>query len=110
MGLSRDFDRVTIEDDGSTVRVEATTSDEGGKPIAPDPATRILITLIALPDGDVTLTAEPEMPVVESSWPVRFENAAAQLEGVDNVLCIGVALGGEGSPYVWTEQRPLALK
>lgn len=109
MSLSRDFDRVTIPD-GTKIIVEATTSEPGGKPVAPDPATRMYVTLIALPDGDVMRTAEPEIPVVQSSWEVHFEDAAAAFEGVENVLCIGVALEPDEPPYVWTEQRPLTQK
>jgi hypothetical protein len=110
MGLSRDFDRVTI-DDNDAIRVEATTLDEAGKPSSPDPATRMYIMLVGLPDEDVMLTAQPaEMPIVDSSWAVLFEDAAPQFEGVSDVLCIGVALTADGPPEVWTEQRPLQRK
>jgi hypothetical protein len=110
MSLSRDFDRVTIEDDGTTIRVEATTSNEAGKPISPDPAQHIYIMLIALPDGDMMLTAEPAVPITQSSWDVRIEDGATAFAGVSEVLCVGIAIDSNGEPDVWKERRPLKAK
>jgi hypothetical protein len=110
MGLSRDFDRVTVEDDGKTVRVEATTSDGEGNLVAPDPATDMYITLVALPDRDVFATARPEtMPIHDASWAVLFKDVDEKLLDVDNVMVFGVAIT-DGKAEAWTERRPLKFR
>lgn len=107
MGLSRDFDSVTIEDGGRSIRVEATTSNEGGKPTT-DPATDMYIMLIG---GGHTVTAKPEVfPIPDPTWSVFFPDAGPKFADLDDVLCVGVAVSEDGPPEAWSELRQIVTK
>jgi hypothetical protein len=99
-GYSRNFIDVRITDDGTTVRVNA-TSEKNGVPVTGDPATEIQVLLIGLPGCSPTLVSRPETIPVGASWEAAFPNAVAQLAHCPSICVVGIAHFEYDDPVVW---------
>ena len=62
MSYSRDFESVRVQEDGTTLRVNATSLDEHGKPGTKDPATSFVVAL---------RRRRPAVPATSPTWSGR---------------------------------------
>jgi len=111
MSYHRDFEGVRIEDDGTTLRADATSiDDETGKPGTEDPASAFYVALVKAPAGGASHVSDRVAPGVDGSWSAVFPNAAADFADNPQVYVIGVAQFDEGPPAVWQELHEITSR
>lgn len=110
MAYSRDFDGVRVQDDGTTLRVDATSIDnETGKAGTKDPATAFHVVVLS-PKGEVCRVSDRVDRGVDGSWSAFLPFAAQAFAGHREVDVIGIASQANGPPEVWQERHSILTR
>jgi len=113
LSISRNFDAITIEADGTTVRVTGTTKEEvdGVSTLAEEPkGVAIYVAIVGLADQRESLVKQAVVASSGSSWNARFLDAASKVEDRLSVQVVGLALHEGDDPFVWEEVLPLSAR
>jgi hypothetical protein len=111
MSYSRDFESVRVQDDGTTLRVNATSRDEHGKATTEDPATSFLVALAKAPHGGPCRVSGMVEGGVDGAWAAFFLDAAQDYRDNPDLYVIGIANVAEGSPpEMWLEPHTIRTR
>jgi hypothetical protein len=103
--FSKEFDAVTIETDGTTVRIDGTSRVDGH--LVPEPpSAQIYVALVDLPEQPLLALAV----LTGAKWSASFPDAAQRLANVQHVRCIGLGLSLTEPPVVWEQLLEVDLK
>lgn len=111
MSYHRDFEGVRLEDDKTTLRVDATSIDDAtGAAGSDDPATAFHVALVSALEGGPTVCSQRVTTGFDGQWSAFFPDAAAQFEFFPDVFVIGVAILEDGPPDIWQERHSIVRR